>query len=157
MAEHSPIDLQVVAEVVDVERHTNGNILVSHLKIESIMSPTEGIDLQNTVLEVRHAKPDFELYPGRHILTLRRAPSDGEWYLEPSSHGEIIDAAERRRREDMQIWKDHASIDSVEPELCYMKIKEAYDAEPIIGEFILKDEETCEKYIPEYNQMYRRR
>ncbi len=52
------------------------------------------------------------------------------------------------RRCDME-WHD------VSKELCLMKIKQAYDAEVFSNEFKLEDE-SCQKYIVEYNATYRR-
>lgn len=43
---------------------------------------------------------------------------------------------------------------SLERELCFVKIKQAYDDEDFIGQFNLKDE-ACQKYKAEYDQKYR--
>ncbi|MEP6342488.1 MAG: hypothetical protein ABJ275_04165 [Maricaulaceae bacterium] len=43
---------------------------------------------------------------------------------------------------------------NVVKELCFVKIKQAYDAEVFKGEFAL-DDETCQAFIPEYDSIFR--
>ena len=148
---------RIVAEVVDVERHPEGDPKYSVLNIVSIFQIDQFRNtLSPKVIKARHAHRDFELFEGEHVLTIQRTHCRAEWYIERSSHGEIVDAAERQRRKDVQVWKDHNSVDSVEPKLCYIKIKRAYDLEIFTKKFELEDTETCRKYLVEYNEMYLR-
>ena len=68
---------------------------------------------------------------------------------------------------DSQKWLDflkaeRAAVDrrcsdegrNVERELCYQKIKQAYDAEVFVGAFKL-DDESCEKYVADYDREFR--
>jgi len=102
---------------------------------------------------VRHVNTDFELFPGQHVLHLHRGPEGGRWLLDSSSHGEIIDAEERQRRAAAAEKREHGR--NPEREICYMKIKQAHDAEIFLGEFTLEDPEICEKYLAKYKEEFR--
>jgi len=43
---------------------------------------------------------------------------------------------------------------NVEKELCFVKIKQAYDAEVFKGSFVL-DDETCKRFLTEYDRIFR--
>lgn len=151
-------DMRVLAEVIEVERHPEGDPKYSLLRIESIF---RGDDFRKPpapiTIKVRHAHRDFELFEGEHVLDLKKTYDRGEWYLERSSHGETVDAAERQRQADSQRRKEEAKWCRwpVERELCYQKIKMAYDAEVFVGSFQLDDTDVCERFIPIYDAEFR--
>ena len=152
-------DMTVIAEAVETERHKEGDVKTTTLRLYSVMREGRVIDLPSESFEtVRHAQRDFELFPGKHVLKLRRGTSGGEWYIERSSHGEIVDGAERQRQADMVdlreewAWSGH----DITRELCFQKIKQAYDAEEFLFEFRLDDAAKCQKYKSEFDHLYRR-
>jgi hypothetical protein len=153
-----PPDKRVIAEVVSVERHAEGDVKYSLLQIDSVFRNGEFRGATDTqTMKVRHAHRDFELFEGQHVLDLKRTHCHGEWYLERSSHGETVDAAERQRQADSQRRKEQAKWHSwpVERELCYQKIKMAYDAQVFVGAFELDDAEVCKEYVSQYNREFR--
>jgi len=113
---------------------------------------TQTLKIPRMIL-VRHVNTDFELFPGQHVLHLHRGPEGGRWLLSSSSHGEIIDAEERQRRAAAAEKREHGR--NPEREICYMKIKQAHDAEIFLGKFTLEDPEICEKYLAKYKEKFR--
>lgn len=155
----SPItDKRIIAEVISVDRHAQGDVKYSQLQIRSVFRNGEfRTTIDPKTMKVRHAHRDFELFPGEHVLDLKRTHCRGEWYLEKSSHGEIIDAMERARRADIQRRKEGGFQCNwpVERELCYQNIKTAYDAVAFLGSFQLDDAETCEPYVAQFDAEFR--
>ncbi|GGX66996.1 hypothetical protein GCM10011309_15780 [Litorimonas cladophorae] len=149
---------RVIAEVVSVERHAEGDVKYSLLQIDSVFGIGEfRATTEPKTMKVRHAHRDFELFEGQHVLDLKRTHCRGEWYLERSSHGEIVNIAERTRRTEIQKLKEESFQCNwpVERELCYQKINMAYHAEIFVGSFQLDNAEVCEQYIPQYNTEFR--
>ena len=144
---------RIIAEVVRVERHPEGDVKNSFLNIIGEFQ-NDGFKENRypKVMKVRHAHEDFELFEGEHILTIHRTHCRAEWYIEQSSHGEIVDASERKRRRDVQIRKDYLGVDSKEREFCNLKIKQARNVEVFTGKFELEDVEFCEKYLVQYKE-----
>lgn len=144
---------RIIAEVIDVERRPEGDPKYSILKIISVFQIDRFRDtVSPKIIRARHAHENFELFQGQHILSIERTHCHGEWFIERSTHGEIVDLAERTRRAEAveRRWGGR----NVERELCYMKIKQAYDAD--FAKFRLENAETCEKYIGDYDREFRR-
>ncbi len=145
---------QVIAEVVDVERNEKNGDKYSYLKISGRISYLKDIQpYRIEKLKVRHNNPDFELFEGQHVVVINRAHCRAEWHIETSSHGEVVNATERERR--AQAKERSGWDDSREQELCFQKIKQAYDTEELLGDYNLDDAITCKQYKVEYDQKYR--
>ena len=144
--------VSVIAEVESVVRHPEGDIKTSRLKIYSVGADGDTKDYAlPKIIDVEHALRDFELFPGQHLLKLRKSTLGDGWYLDKSSHGEIVNAAERKRRSDAA--KERGNKRNHEQELCFQAIKQAYDND--VAWFHL-DDKNCAYYIADYNAKFSR-
>jgi hypothetical protein len=115
-------DRRVIAEVVGVERHAEGDVKYSVLQVVSVFGNGDFRAMtEPKTMKVRHAHRDFELFEGQHVLDLKRTHCRGEWYLERSSHGEVVDAAERAAKPQRQ-----ESWENMEQQRCFGIIDRAY-------------------------------
>jgi len=84
------------------------------------------------------------------VAVFEKVPQSSAYYKEAQKRLDFLTAEQTavdRRCSD----QGH----NIERELCYIKIKQAYDAEFILGAFQLEDK-SCEKYVADYDREFRR-